>query len=488
MTQGERGPTVVVSNRGPVTFSQGEDGSREHSRGAGGLVTALNAVVRRTEGAVWIASAQSEEDAAVAKEPTPYEVEDLRVVFVEHDEGAYDLMYNTLANPLLWFVQHGLYDLPRSPRLGDDTREAWENGYVPINRNFARAVAEVVGDASSATILLHDYQLYMTPRFVREELGEGAADAFVSLFVHIPWPEPDLWGILSHYIRRGILESLLSADVVAFHTQGYARNFMETAARVLGAEIGTENNTVRYEGREVWVRAYPISIDPAEFEELAGSEAVLEQEEFVKNLPGKLLLRVDRTDLSKNVVRGFEAYGRMLERHPEMREQVTFLAQLQPSRGDIPEYAAYMEAVGRTAEEVNEEYGTEGWTPIQLFMMDNFPRSVAAYKNYDALLVNAVRDGMNLVAKEAAVVNERDGVLVLSEYAGAHEELGGHALTVNPYDLDEQADAIYAALTMPEEERKERADGLKRTVMQNTIEDWVEAQLKDIEAFRAKSQ
>jgi trehalose 6-phosphate synthase len=424
----------------------------------------------------------------VAKEPTPYEVEDLRVVFVEHDEGAYDLMYNTLANPLLWFVQHGLYDLPRSPRLGDDTREAWENGYVPINRNFARAVAEVVGDASSATILLHDYQLYMTPRFVREELGEGAADAFVSLFVHIPWPEPDLWGILSHYIRRGILESLLSADVVAFHTQGYARNFMETAARVLGAEIGTENNTVRYEGREVWVRAYPISIDPAEFEELAGSEAVLEQEEFVKNLPGKLLLRVDRTDLSKNVVRGFEAYGRMLERHPEMREQVTFLAQLQPSRGDIPEYAAYMEAVGRTAEEVNEEYGTEGWTPIQLFMMDNFPRSVAAYKNYDALLVNAVRDGMNLVAKEAAVVNERDGVLVLSEYAGAHEELGGHALTVNPYDLDEQADAICAALTMPEEERKERADGLKRTVMQNTIEDWVEAQLKDIEAFRAKSQ
>jgi trehalose 6-phosphate synthase len=236
----------------------------------------------------------------------------------------------------------------------------------------------------------------------------------------------------------------------------------------------------------VWVRAYPISIDPAEFEELAASEAVLEQEEFVKGLPGKLLLRVDRTDLSKNVVRGFEAYGRMLERHPETKEGVTFLAQLQPSREDIPEYAAYMEAVGRTAEEINEKHGTEDWTPIQLFMMDNFPRSVAAYKNYDVLLVNAVRDGMNLVAKEAAVVNEKDGVLVLSEYAGAHEELGEHALTVNPYDLDEQADAIHEALTMPEDERKRRADALGEAVMANTIEDWVEAQIKDIEAYRER--
>ena len=486
MAQSTDGRLVIVSNRGPVTFSRGEDGSREHSRGAGGLVTALNAVVRRGGDAVWIASAQSEEDAAVAKEPAPYEVEDLRVVFVEHDEAAYDLMYNTLANPLLWFVQHGLYDLPRSPRLGDDTREAWEDGYIPVNRNFARAVAETVGDSPAATILLHDYQLYMAPLFVREELGGGAADAFVSLFVHIPWPEPDLWGVLPQYIRSGILKSLLSADVVAFHTGGYARNFMETAARVLDADIDAEGGTVRYAGREVWVRAYPISIDPAEFEELAASEAVLEQEEFVKGLPGKLLLRVDRTDLSKNVVRGFEAYGRMLERHPEMKEQVTFLAQLQPSRGDIPEYAAYMEAVGRTAEEVNEKHGTEDWTPIHLFMMDNFPRSVAAYKNYDVLLVNAVRDGMNLVAKEAAVVNEKSGVLVLSEYAGAHEELGGHALSVNPYDLDEQADAIHEALTMPDDERKKRADGLRETVLQNTIEDWVEAQLKDIEAYRER--
>jgi len=473
--------TVVVSNRGPVTFSRGESGEREHSRGAGGLVTALNAVLRQSEDAVWIASAQSEEDVAVSREPSPYEVEDLRVTLVEHDPASYDLMYNHLANPLLWFVQHGLYDLPYSPALGDDTRRAWEEGYVPVNRNFAEAVADTVGDEESPTILLHDYQLYMTPLFVRERLG---ADAFLSLFVHIPWPEPDLWRVLPAYAREGVIESLLQADVVAFHTHRYARNFAETAVAVLGAEADLENGVIHHKGREVWVRAYPISIDPTEFEELARSEAVLEQEKLVKDLQGKLLLRVDRTDLSKNVVRGFQAYGRMLERHPEMAGEVTFLAQLQPSRTDIPEYAAYMEAVGRTAEEVNERHGTASWRPIELFMEDNFTRSVAAYKNFDALLVNAVRDGMNLVAKESAVINEKNGVLVLSETAGAHEELGEHALTVNPYDVDEQADAIYQALTMPDEERERRARALRETVMGNTIDDWVEAQIEDIAAYR----
>jgi trehalose 6-phosphate synthase len=481
MEHGEGGRTIVVSNRGPVTFTRGESGEREHSRGAGGLVTALNAVLRRTENAVWIASAQSEEDVAVSKEPAPYEVEDLRVRFVEHDPDAYDLMYNELANPLLWFVQHGLYDLPYSPALGDETRRAWEEGYVPVNRNFADAVVETAADEGSPTVLLHDYQLYMTPLFVRERLGAGA---FLSLFVHIPWPEPDLWRVLPHYVREGVLESLLSADVVAFHTHRYARAFAETAADVLGAEA--ESGVIRYRGREVWVRAYPISIDPGEFEDLAQSEDVLEQERFVKGLPGKLLLRVDRTDLSKNVVRGFLAYARMLERYPEMRGEVTFLAQLQPSRTDVREYAAYMEAVGRTAEEVNEEYGTGSWRPVELFMEDNFPRSVAAYKTFDVLLVNAVRDGKNLVAKEAAVINEKNGVLVLSENAGAHEELGEYALTVNPYDIDEQADAIHAALTMPEEERERRAKALRETVNSNTIQDWVEAQLEDIEAYRGR--
>ncbi len=478
MTQGER--FVIVSNRGPVTFSRSESG-RDYSRGAGGLVTALNAVSRQRKDAVWIASAMSEEDVKASKESEPYEVEDLRVALVEHDQRAYELMYNRIANPLLWFVQHGLYNLPYSPRLGDETREAWEEGYVAVNRNFAEATARMVEGADSPIILLHDYQLYMTPLFLREILRD---DAFISLFVHIPWPEPDYWRVLPDYIRIGVLESLLEANVIAFHTRRYARNFVETAMAFLGVEGDPENGVIQHQGREVWVRAYPISIDPSEFEELAESEAVKEQEESVKELAGKLLLRVDRMDLSKNIVRGFEAYGRMFERHPEMKEQVTFLACVQPSRGDIPEYAEYAEAVQDTVEEINDRYGSDSWNPIELSMEDNFPRSVAAYKNYDVLLVNAVKDGMNLVAKEAAIANERDGVLVLSENAGAYEELGEHALTVNPFDLDEQADTLYRALTMPEDERRRRASALSEAVRSNTIEHWVEAQMKDIAAYR----
>jgi trehalose 6-phosphate synthase len=487
MAEIEGGRLVIVSNRAPVTFSRSESGERTYSRGAGGLVTALNAVLRRSEDAVWIASAQSEEDVEVSREPAPYKVEDLSVVLVEHEARVYDLMYNHLANPLLWFVQHGLYDLPYAPALGDYTKRAWEEGYVPVNRNFAEAVADIAGDEESPVVLLHDYQLYMTPLFVRERLGDRAPRAFVSLFVHIPWPEPDYWRVLPGYIREGVLMSLLEADVVAFHTRRYAQNFVRSAAEVLGVEADLGEGVIQHHGREVWVRAYPISIDPTEFEELAHSEAVLEQEEeFVKGLPGKLLLRVDRMDLSKNIVRGFQAYGRMLGRHPEMAGEVTFLAQLQPSRGDVPEYARYAEVIRETVDEINERHGTASWEPVVLSMEDNFPRSVAAYKNYDALLVNAVRDGMNLVAKEAAVVNGRDGVLVLSENAGAHEELKANALTVNPFDLDEQAEAIHQALTMTSGERRRRAEALRETVLSNTIEDWVGAQMEDIAAYRER--
>ena len=478
---------VIVSNRGPVTFSRGKDGERGYSRGAGGLVTALNAVARQKE-SVWIASATSDEDLAVARAEGPVEVEELTVDLVEHDPEAYELMYNQFANPLLWFVQHGIYDLPYAPRLGDDTRRSWE-GYKEVGRNFARAAADAAERAAAVgerpVILLHDYQLYMVPGQLRDNLrGTRAEDAFVSLFVHIPWPDPGYWRILPREIRESLLRSLLTCDVLAFHTSRYARSFLDTASEILGAEVEYDAGLVRYAGNETRVRSYPISIDPAEFSELAESESVLAEEEYIRGLPGKLLLRVDRLDLSKNILRGFLAYGRMLQHHPEMRGQVTFLAQLQPSRESIAEYARYSEAVQEAVDEINSRYRTDEWEPIILSLQDNFPRSVAAYKNYDALLVNAVRDGMNLVAKEAAVVNRRDGALILSETAGAHEELGEHAVTVNPFDLDEQAEEIHGALTMNPAERADRARRLRETVYQNTVDDWVRAQLDDISSLR----
>jgi trehalose 6-phosphate synthase len=481
-TSGDDVRLIIVSNRGPVSFDRDDSGERTYSRGAGGLVTALTAVSRRRD-STWIATAMSEEDMALARETgDALEVEDLRVSFVEHGSEAYDLMYNHTANPLLWLVQHYLYNLPLQPELGDETRRAWEEGYLPVNRNFARAVARSVEeDERFPLILLHDYQLYLTPRYVREELRR---EAFISLFVHIPWPQPDYWRILPREMREAILWSLLQTDVLAFHTRRYARSFLDTVSQLLGLEVSFEKGVVYHAGREVWVRAYPISIDAGEFAEISEREEVLREErEYVSRLRGRLLIRVDRMDLSKNIVRGFQAYGRMLERHPEMKGEVTFLAQLQPSRGDIREYAEYAETVQDVISAVNAAYGTGDWQPIVLSMEDNFPRAVAAYRNYDAILVNPVFDGMNLVAKESAVVNRKDGVLILSENAGAYEELGEHALTVNPFDLDEQAEAIYRALTMSEDERRRRAEGLRQTVRSNTIEDWVEAQFDDIREY-----
>jgi trehalose 6-phosphate synthase len=187
---------------------------------------------------------------------------------------------------------------------------------------------------------------------------------FVSLFVHVPWPEPEGWRALPGYVRRGVLESLLQADVVAFHTRRYTRNFVRAAGEeVPGAEVDEESGVIRPQDRETHARAYPISIDPAEFEELARSQKVLEEEGPVKGLPGRLLLRVDRMDLSKNIVRGFLAYERMLERHPEWKERVTFLALLQPSRSGVPEYAKYAEAIRETVREVNAGHATAGWQP-----------------------------------------------------------------------------------------------------------------------------
>jgi trehalose 6-phosphate synthase len=491
ITQGvnKGGQLIIVSNRGPVTFSRKEDGAREYSRGAGGLVTALNAVSRRNEDAIWIASAQSEEDTRVAEESfetgQPYEVGGLKVMLVEHGEEAYDLMYNHLANPLLWFVQHGLYDLPYYPILGKDTKRNWEEGYLLVNKTFAEAVARVLESSQkdeAPVILIHDYQLYMVPAFLRERIGRGA---FISFFAHIPWPDPQGWQILPKYMREGILKSLLQANIVAFHTESYTRNFVRTVQEILGVEVNEEEGAIHPEGNhEVWVRPYPVSIDPGEFEELASDEEVMKQEEeAIEGLPGKIVLRVDRMDLSKNIVRGFEAYGRMLERYPEMRGEVTFLARCQPSRGSIPEYARYAEAIQKAVDEVNQRHGAASWEPVVLSMEDNFPLSIAAYKNYDVLLVNAVRDGMNLIAKEAVVTNEKNGVLILSENAGAYEELGEHAITVNPFDIDEQADALRQALTMPEDERARRAETLRHIIKANTIEEWVEAQVEDVAAY-----
>jgi trehalose 6-phosphate synthase len=482
---------IVVSNRPPVSFGRDEDGNRVARRGGGGLVTALRSLVALHD-VTWVASAMTDEDRAVAEEAGGEAIDETardgsayRLRLVTHDESAYDWFYNVVSNPTLWFLQHYLWDLARSPNLDRGLHLAWEEGYVAVNANFADAVVDELEAQPDAAVCFHDYHVYLAPRFVRAR----RPDAALSHFVHIPWPEPDYWRVLPQAIRVALHDGLLANDVVGFHTDRWRRNFLRSCVDIIEADANFVDVSATYDGRRVMATSHPISVDPAEFDELASSPEVLELERQLEaSRPEQLILRVDRTDPSKNVVRGFRAFERLLEDNPALHGRVAMLALLDPTRQDIPEYAEYLGAIQRTARSVNDHFQTETWTPIELKIEDNFLEAVAAYKQYDVLLVNAIFDGLNLVAKEAPLVNERDGLLVLSENAGAHEELAEWALTVNPFDIAGQAEAIRTALEMPREERRQRLDGLRAHIREHDLAEWVEAQLADLDRVRAHAR
>jgi trehalose 6-phosphate synthase len=483
MTQDAR--LVLVSNRGPATFERNENGEISVTRGGGGLVTALTGLVNHRD-ALWVASAMTDEDAEQSRKHGggAFECEvdgvSYRVRLVESDPDAYDGFYNVVANPLLWFIQHYLWDLSNAPDIRQNEVEAFERGYRTVNEDLARAVLEEV-EGEDAVVMLHDYHLYLAPRTIRR----ANPDVFLHHFVHIPWTQPDAWRVLPRDIREELFEGVLSNDIVGFHTRAYKRNFMLCCRELFDLDVDEEAGVVSFEGRDVWVRAYPLPISAESFERTARRPQVKEyEEELLRRRREHMILRVDRADLSKNVLRGFTAFDMFLTQHPEFRENVTFIAQLMPSRQDVPEYAEYLEKIEALVAVVNHRHGTTDWMPIDLKLRENIDEAVASYKHYDLLIVNAMFDGMNLVAKEGPLVNERGGVSLLSENTGAHEELAEFALSVNPFDVQEQADAIYRALTMSQDERAWRADGLKRIVTSRNPGDWVDDQLADIEAKR----
>lgn len=476
-------PVVLVSNRGPLQYGL-EGGRRVAERGAGGLVTALSQLSAHLEQATWICAALSEEDAAVASEhPTGVPLEEdrpgMRVRMVRLEDDAQEKFYGVIANPLLWFLQHSLWDLTNAPDLTAEVGEAWEAGYVAVNRCFAEEVAaELERHSGRVTVLIHDYHFYL----LGAQLRERRPNVFLHHFVHIPWPQPDSWRILPPAMREAIFTGLLGCDVVAFHTERYARNFLLGCQELLGLPVDMHRLTVAVGGRTVAARWYPISVDAGAFDALAASPAVAEAEAaLVAGRREHLILRVDRTDPSKNIVRGFRAFDLLLARHPELTERVTFLALLQPSRQDVAEYAAYTEAIRRIAADVNLARGTPHWQPIDLRFVADMDLAVAAYRQFDVLMVNGIFDGMNLVAKEAVLVNRRDGVLALSENTGAHEELGAFAVTLHPFDIVQQAEALYEALTMDPAERRARSRACAAVVRENDVAKWFRRQLEDIE-------
>ncbi|MBA3653442.1 MAG: trehalose-6-phosphate synthase [Actinobacteria bacterium] len=482
-------PVVVVAHRGPVSFVD-VDGDREMRRGAGGLVTALRGLRGYLEDGVWVCAALSDADRAAVADSgdKPFEVDGgYRVRMVALDPDEHHRFYAIIANPILWFIQHYLWDLSNAPDITGNEIEAFEHGYVPINRAIGEAAAEEVERAGGrALVMIHDYHFYL----VGPEIRRRCPDALVHHFIHIPWPQPDAWRVLPGWMRRRLIEGLLACDIVAFHTERFARNFVLTCRELLDLRVDMDSLTVDVGDRTVAARWYPISIDAADLEEQAsGQEVDLEERRIENGRREFLILRVDRTDLSKNILRGFKAFDQLLDDHPELSGRVSFLALLQPSRQDVDEYVEYVERIRRLVADINLKHGNPEWQPISLQMGDALPRAMAAYRQYDVLVVNSVFDGMNLVAKEGVLLNRRNGVLVLSEHTGVHEELGAFALTVHPFDIQALADAMYAAIAMPQDERRTRLNACAAVVRGNDLAKWLRVQLDDlavVEAGRAE--
>jgi trehalose 6-phosphate synthase len=476
---------IVVANRAPLAFEQADIYRNTPDRlvkGAGGLVTALSTLAASTR-ALWVAVARDDADRALAArgDPADLETEDgatYRVSFVQPDAETFDLYYNVISNPLIWFIQHYLWDLAREPIVDTATRYAWREGYVRVNQMVAdRVIAEARTSSLPSLVFIQDYQLYCVAGMVRRALR----DVRIQHFVHVPWPTPQYWTILPKPIRDGLLHGLLGCDLVGFQTRRDVRNFLLTCEENLGLTVDFRARTVFFEGRTVWVRNYPISVDVDSLLAQADTDEVLAEEaKLLTWRPEKLILRVDRTDLSKNIVRGFLAYERMLEDHHELHGDVQFWAYLQPSRQDIDDYRAYLGSVLSVAARINRKFSRGGWTPIRVEVDDVMARALAGYRQFDVLLVNPIYDGMNLVAKEGVLCNRRKGVLVLSENAGSHEELGDYALSVNPFDIDETAEALYLGLMMDVPQKVARAERIRETVRAADINRWIALQLQDL--------
>ena len=480
---------IVVSNRGPVTFTQRDDGEFTARQGSGGLVTAVSAVLQGHQ-AIWIAAAMTDGDRQRAQAAADQgealiapqgEKSRFKLRFALPTPDSYNQYYNVISNPLLWFLQHYLWDTPRSPDITHETWRAWREGYVEVNRIFADEIVVACEQFErEPIIMLQDYHLYLAGGMIRER----RPNAILQHFVHIPWPDPDYWRLLPMEMRRSICEGMLGCDIVSFQTPDHARSFMYTCeAYVPDCSISYSTRSISWKDRTIEVRSYPISIDADAVRRTAYSQEARAYERYLPNHWNEFtILRVDRAEPSKNIVRGFEAFGRFLEAHPEFQNRVNFIAVTQPSRLDVQEYREYLDDISATAGRINARYANveTGWQPIQIIMGESYPRVLAAMKWYDVLLVNSIIDGMALVAKEGALINERSGVIVLSEGAGAALQLGECALVVAPADVEGTADAIYQALTMPIQERQRRSQRLRGLVERDDVNVWFRDQLADI--------
>jgi trehalose 6-phosphate synthase len=464
---------IVASNRGPLEHYLTDSGSIRQRSAGGGVAVALRGVAEKTE-LTWIAAACSFADQIVARTGRRVQIgarSSLRLLALEAD--VYDPFYQAFCNPLLWFVQHSLSSHLSPMHRGEAVEPSWRTGYVPANRAFADAVCDEIERAGGmANVMLHDYHLYLAAKMIRAR----HPNVPIQQFVHIPWPAPEAWEAMPADIVREICLGLLGNDSLGFQDDQSTAHFIATCAAYFGEDVEASSGAsyVRHAGGQTYVGTNPISVDVTELN--AAALPPLEDDSTLKTI-----LRVDRLDPSKNVLRGFEAYDLLLQQRPDLQGAVRFVACLVPSRTGITEYDSYAAETLSLVESINQRYGTPDWQPITLVVGNDRPRALAWMGRYACLLVNSVADGMNLVSKEGSIANQRNGALVLSRNAGAHRELSPGALSIDPLDVAETAAALEQAIEMSPEERQVRMSRLRFAINGYQLSDWLRALIKDLE-------
>lgn len=483
---------IVASNRGPVVFKRDDSKEKiELIRGAGGIVGSMIPFLKKTHG-TWVSSAIGECDHYMnnkynSKVPIPLEDPEYYVQFIKSEEEDYNNFNGKFANPLLWFIHHSMWNPPYSPCADDELHQAWDS-YQQVNSMFAEAIGEdVYKSGKTPIVMLQDYHIYLTPQMIRKE----HPDVLMTQFVHIPFPSPEIFQQLPNHMQVKILESMLTNNVLGFHIHRYKYNFLQTIKQILpDAVVDDPSGDIIYQGHVCHVRTYPISIDIETLQKQGQDPNVKSKEAEVDEIVGncKLIYRTDRADLSKNIIRGFKAYDMFLEKYPNWREKVKFIATLMPSRQDIKIYREYTDNIRDMVKEINQKYSTPDWEPIKYICRGDYDLVVALLKRYDVLMVNPILDGMNIVAKEGSILNENNGVLILSTGAGCYEELKDGAVCINPYDLRQTAEAIDTALLMDAESKAQLLHEAKTAIQRNDLSKWVSDQLRDIEMITYEKQ
>jgi trehalose 6-phosphate synthase len=521
---GSDGRLFVVSNRGPVTFEYDTLApvGLTASRGSGGLVTAL-AELGRHAPVTWIAAALTDADREVAgdlqavrrvgpaaagrdanrKNGTNVERrrrvadlldetlpgQDLELRYAELPQEIYEPFYEVIANPFLWFLQHQMFALPYEPNVDRALIDAWRFGYRPANTVLADAALEAASGVTRPVFLLQDYHLYVAATRIRA----SRPDAVILHFTHIPWPPASLWQVLPQSLRRAISEGLLACDIVGLQTDRYAAHFLDTVASfVRDARVDRDGRTVHWHDRRIRVRSYPISVDPDGLSRFAASPQVEERVTRIRQRLERsgnptLIVRADRIEPSKNVLRGFLAFEDLLERRPDLADSVRFLAVQAHTRSSLAEYARYAKAVREVVARINGLRDPDD-QPIWIYDGSDYAMAIAALRLADVILVNPVIDGMNLVAKEGVLVGERDPVLILSETAGAAEQLAQDALVVAPADVIGTSEQLERGLSMSRDERHGRLRRLRASVRDEDIAWWLSRQLRDLAAVARGQQ